>query len=915
MLKMETNAFDVIFTINNVSSFFLNTIIFIRFKCKFERTRMMRKKKVPSHSMILFTIIYTLWASSVSAQVNQLTGQVSQQIPLPGGVSLQYDGAVSKKVQTPNEKEPANWVGLGWKTGLPSIVAFYNNTVDLHDDKWYFDDGFGNMSEIIGIAVSTSEEKFTIKLDPLQKVTVIDNNPSSGQPRIIKGWVVTSIDGTISRYGYVEGKTEDAMPYLPYWGNVIAPGRPGSPAPGKCYYRWYLKETEDINHNKTQYSYTALTAQTPAGFTYTKETYPHQIINPLGQIVTFELDPNNKSVNEGPLEPPLGGFNFTETRFLRKVFLTNPNSTDTAERAYLKYSGDPAEVVHIRNTERGFAKRLLTGIDFKYNKAKNLQFRYSATDGLLSRATSVQKGSSTEYSYANKRFDLDKKRETATNETEWDKTESILIGNQIFYVHRQNTTSAIIDSFSIYSKVQNDWVKSTIPEITGTYFSFGAKIFLYADRFVIHYKTADNKSEVRLFQWIDNKWHLFWQDSRNPGSAIDLEKTVFVHGQTYVLEHDRDFGLNSYLKVIEQSPNDEMWNVVANFQTSQQTLGRVAVAKNYFLYSFPGKLSGPADYRKVRVFRNDGNGWYEHNLPNNAMFLEGASGCEMFAFDNYFIIKKNEDRDIAIRRWNPVNSQFEVEYLENTNLNRDAALGSFTWPRPIEFYCGNDYMVFIEPHNDDFMMIYRYLRQNSGTYQWHRTYIKATGDCSAPAIANAAHSFASRQNPTPQQHEYAKNFQNANGNINVLPPWRNGVQCSDRHFFVTGDQGGKNYIWDFRWTGDEQGPLDGWESKINGDPAGNSSGDDINCQGFELNNDRTIENAYVNPDNVGLWLLKNNGDHVHQCYTIIILPAGIVSEFYQMILYRQKCSKVMKLHCIFTRKFIRHWIFISMNDI
>jgi hypothetical protein len=411
-----------------------------------------------------YFVICLFLARSVSGQTNQLTGQAAQQIPLISGIALQYDGAVTKKVESPNEKEPTSWVGLGWKTGLPSFIALHNNTIDLQDDKWYFDDGFGNMAEIIGITVSTTQEKFVNKLNPLQKITVIDNNPPSGQLRIIKGWRITNIDGTISRYGYVEGKTEDAMPYLPYWGNVITTGKPGSPAPGKFYYRWYLKETEDVNHNKTQYNYTAITAQTPAGFTYTKETYPYQIITPLGQTVTFELDPNSKCVNEGPLEPLIGGFNFTETRFLRKVFLTNPNSTDTADRVYLKYSGDPGEVLHLKNSEQGFAKRLLTGVDYKYDRGKNQKFSYSATDGLLSRVAAVQKGSSTEYSYVSDRFEFKKERETATNQTEWDKTETILIGNQIFCVHRPTTTSGIIDScFSIYSKVQNGWVKSTIP--------------------------------------------------------------------------------------------------------------------------------------------------------------------------------------------------------------------------------------------------------------------------------------------------------------------------------------------------------------------------------------------------------------------------------------------------------------------
>ena len=55
----------------------------------------------------------------------------------------------TKKIASLNENEPVGWVGLGWQLGYSSIKVIHNFTVDMTDDKWFFQFSNGAISEII----------------------------------------------------------------------------------------------------------------------------------------------------------------------------------------------------------------------------------------------------------------------------------------------------------------------------------------------------------------------------------------------------------------------------------------------------------------------------------------------------------------------------------------------------------------------------------------------------------------------------------------------------------------------------------------------------------------------------------------------------------------------------------------------
>ena len=105
---------------------------------------------------------------------------------LAPSVTLRYESDIATYTRTRNEVSAAGWCGLGWKFDLPSVFVSHNNTVDMSDDRWFFDDGYGNISEIVRVLPGTpTQEKFYFKSNPLQRVTVIDNSPGQGELRRI----------------------------------------------------------------------------------------------------------------------------------------------------------------------------------------------------------------------------------------------------------------------------------------------------------------------------------------------------------------------------------------------------------------------------------------------------------------------------------------------------------------------------------------------------------------------------------------------------------------------------------------------------------------------------------------------------------------------------------------------------------
>ena len=241
--------------------------------------------------MLLRTYAIILLAGySIYSQVSLLTGQSGNQIQLvPGSLTIKYQGSVSKTVVLPNENEATSWLCLGWSYGSPSISTMHNNTVSYTDDRWFFENGTGAGTEIIRV-IEGSAEKFYLKNDPYSKVEVTKGDNGDGI-QIIKSWKITGVDGSISRYGYVSGRPEDAMRYLPAWGNAISQGStkaatPSDP-PAWFIYRWDLKEMETVDGNKTVYEYErdSFIRTTETNYHYVGESYLKKITTPFGETV------------------------------------------------------------------------------------------------------------------------------------------------------------------------------------------------------------------------------------------------------------------------------------------------------------------------------------------------------------------------------------------------------------------------------------------------------------------------------------------------------------------------------------------------------------------------------------------------------------------------------------------------------
>jgi hypothetical protein len=120
---------------------------------------------VNRNKLIQSLVIVFFLATLTFCQTSLLTGQSSYSVSLVSGVTLQYSGDMAIKAVTRNEVSPVSWVGLGWKFGIPSISVANNNTVDINDDRWFFNDGFDNISEIIRVNQG-GNDKYYLKDSP-----------------------------------------------------------------------------------------------------------------------------------------------------------------------------------------------------------------------------------------------------------------------------------------------------------------------------------------------------------------------------------------------------------------------------------------------------------------------------------------------------------------------------------------------------------------------------------------------------------------------------------------------------------------------------------------------------------------------------------------------------------------------------
>jgi hypothetical protein len=266
--------------------------------------RQKKKLKPITTPLAALLLLLVITVTPTRSQVNQLTGMATQQVPLAPGVTLQYTSDIDNTVKTRNELSTGGWCGLGWKLGFPSIFVDHCNTVDIRDDRWFFDDGYGNYMEVVRINRINFPGEFHFKNSPQKKITVsTDNTTGTGALRIY-GWTVTELDGSKMIFGYNPANPTDEIPCLPCWNNTIGKGMGTyTAAPEKFYYRWPLRQIVQPDGQTTQIDYTFISGQTTTGYSYTKELYPLRITRPDLSRVELTLGTKNKDANEGYCRP------------------------------------------------------------------------------------------------------------------------------------------------------------------------------------------------------------------------------------------------------------------------------------------------------------------------------------------------------------------------------------------------------------------------------------------------------------------------------------------------------------------------------------------------------------------------------------------------------------------------------------
>jgi hypothetical protein len=101
------------------------------------------------HKTAIAFIFLVALICTTSANITPTNGQAVQQIPpIRGIVSLAYQGAISRDINNRNDVISSFRVSLGWRLGFPSIFVAHNNTADINDDRWFYEDGNGGGSEI-----------------------------------------------------------------------------------------------------------------------------------------------------------------------------------------------------------------------------------------------------------------------------------------------------------------------------------------------------------------------------------------------------------------------------------------------------------------------------------------------------------------------------------------------------------------------------------------------------------------------------------------------------------------------------------------------------------------------------------------------------------------------------------------------
>ncbi len=359
---------------------------------------------------------------------SRFTGDVSFPVLLANmgaiEVQLQYNSNIHKQLRGDNNVTPTGWVGLGWTMEIGSIVAEINNTPEVWDDKYFYQDKDGS-SEI----VQTADGVFQLRDYKLWKIT--RKLDAFGY---ILGWEIIKEDGTIMRFGNYNKDTNQFILspdeptyatrcYLGFHGWVANPQVSSYDNATYIPYQWNLSDVQEIGERRTTITYQQeqkqLVLQSNSTIKhYTRESYIHKIKDNMGGELEFVL--GDKTADEYYADYPTYTQNLFDTQYLKCIKLKR--NDQLFKEIDLSYSTQ--DILNI-----AAKKRYLIGIQIKDAQSNGLpmaRFEYGGfggnplgdNPGALRRIT-YPNGGKVEYTYKAQMLDnLNLKYQTTISRSE-----------------------------------------------------------------------------------------------------------------------------------------------------------------------------------------------------------------------------------------------------------------------------------------------------------------------------------------------------------------------------------------------------------------------------------------------------------------------------------------------------------------
>ena len=777
--------------------------------------------------VINFFLYLVLSVTVVVAQVSLLSGTVSTSLQLFSGYSLVYAGAGVPFVNLPNERSASSVAGWNWRFGVPSITVTHNNSIDLNDDLWYYNDGMGNMSEIVRVFESGTA-KFYLRNSPYSKVTPHYNSPT-GQLPVIDGWEIISPDGTIARFGdrgIASTPDTSANRRLPSFNNTICEGV-ASATPRWFYYQWDIKETETVTHNVTVYSYAQTIRTTNTGYTYTGLSHVTKITSPLNEKIWFFYE--LKTEPEGPYLIAGIEFDLNDNMFLDEV---RYSTADLSCNVNLIYSGESGEVAHLNTGKQGLAKRLLTKIRSTQDKSLNYDLTYAATTGLLQSVTSIKQGKTTTYTYTDKTLNVNLEEQIPLTfpSVNFSKSTVVPMGNHLFaFDYNISGSETLGVKVEIFDKTKGNWMKGEASDVTTGNYLTDTRCYPGPNRFLIVTKnsTTPVTHTVKVYESIDEKWVCTFQKTDYP--LINPIEVQQASGYFILFERTRSIfyvynKINGVWTSTFNAPVDNQSNptnrTIANEYNSDATghgwhwknpsgaaeTRRVWAGENYFIYSSGQTFSqtGSTEYHVTYNFYWTGTQWALAPVTGLTFFTsrsisrsstingyvyeysdvpgENNTGNDLRLYaDRYFYTNYNGTK-FCIRSLKAGAQNFAPELFSLSSGNYIVAFDQETKSMNLAVASllqpAGDYCVIVEPATPKYkLQVFRWFKE---TNAWGETFIAPTNG------------------KDPRSGSYAKLFETTVDRI----------QTSGEYFIAYGDA----FLWVLRW--DES--IGQWISKNNG---------------------------------------------------------------------------------------------------